>query len=105
MVFYNFSSSFKIVGNSYKTLNLNISAFRQNIKKLISNFGVILVRIMHAKFHLSLFNGVEGELGDRRTQDITPDPYTKSLNSSLTCFACLGGITPNHLGNQLNPSL
>jgi len=45
----------------YVTLNLNISAFRQNIKYLIGNFGAIHVGIMHAKFQASSFAGVGEE--------------------------------------------
>jgi len=61
----------------YITLNLNISASRQNIKNLISNFGAIHVGIKRAKFQASSFTGVGGEWGDGGTCDITPDPYTK----------------------------
>jgi len=85
------------------TLNLNISASRQNIKNLIGNFGDIHVGIMHAKFQASSkvweenevasFTSVGGEWGGEHTQDITPDSYTKFLNSPL-CFAS-GGIIPN----------
>jgi len=38
-------------------LNLNISTSRQSIK----NFGGIHVRVVHAKFQASSFNGVGGE--------------------------------------------
>jgi len=58
------------------TLNLNISASRQNTKHLIGNFGAIHVVIVHAKFKASSFTGVGGEWDDRRTCDIMPDPYT-----------------------------
>jgi len=44
----------------YITLNLNISASRQKIKKLVGNFGAIHVRIMHANFQVSSFTGVGG---------------------------------------------
>jgi len=47
----------------YKTLNLNISASKQNIKNLICNFGAVYVRIMHAYFQASSFTGVGGEWG------------------------------------------
>jgi len=67
----------------YITLNLNISAFRQNIKNLISNFEAIHVGIMHAKFQASCFTGVGWEWGDGSTRDVNPDPYTKFLNSPL----------------------
>jgi len=66
-----------------KTLNLNISASRQNIKNLIGNFGAIHVGKMHAKFQASSFTGVGGEWGDGCTPDITLDPYTKFLDSPL----------------------
>jgi len=65
------------------TLNLNISASRQNIKKMICNFGAIHVGIMQAKFQASSFTRVGGEYGDRCTRDIMPDPCTKFLNSPL----------------------
>jgi len=68
------------------TLSLNISASRQKIKNLISNFVAIHVAIMHAKFQASCFTGVGEEWGDRRMLDVMPDPYTKFLNSHL-CFA------------------
>jgi len=42
-------------------LNLNISTSRQNIKKLICNFGAIRVRIMHSNFQASSFTSVGGE--------------------------------------------
>jgi len=45
----------------YITLNLNISAFRQNIENPIGNFGTIHVGIMYAKFQASSFTGVGGE--------------------------------------------
>jgi len=45
----------------YITFNLKISASRQNIKNLISNFGAIYVGIMHDKFQASSFTGVGGE--------------------------------------------
>jgi len=61
------------------TLNLNISASRQNIKNLISNFGAIHVRILLGKFQASSFTGVGGEWGD--TWDVTYNPFTKFLNS------------------------
>jgi len=67
----------------YITFNLKISASRQNIKNLISNFGAIYVGIMHDKFQASSFTGVGGEWGGRCTRDVTPDPYTKFLNSLL----------------------
>jgi len=51
----------------YITLNLNISAARQNIKKLDDNFWAIHVRTMLANFQASSFTGVEGEWGVRRT--------------------------------------
>jgi len=54
-------------GRKYKTLNLNISTSRQNIKNLVSHFRAIHVRIMHAKFQPSSFNGVGVEWGDRQT--------------------------------------
>jgi len=41
----------------YRTLNLNILAFKQNITNLVGNFGAIHMGIMHAKFQLSSFNG------------------------------------------------
>jgi len=43
-----------------KTLNLIFSAYGQNIKNLVGNFGDIYVRIMHANFHLSSIKGIEG---------------------------------------------
>jgi len=43
------------------TLNLNISASKQNTKNLIDNFGAIHVGIMHAKFQASRFTGLGGE--------------------------------------------
>jgi len=49
-------------------LNLNVSAFRQNIKNLVGNFGAINVGNMHASFQPSSFNGVGGEeVTERRT--------------------------------------
>jgi len=71
------------------TLNLDISASRQNIKNLISNFGAIHVGIMHAKFQAFSFTGVGGEWGDRLMHDITPDLYTKFLNSPFPSHALL----------------
>jgi len=61
MLFYKLFSSFKIMGAIKKTLDLNISACRQNIKNLIGNFGAIRVRIMNANFQASNFIGVGGE--------------------------------------------
>jgi len=61
------------------TLKLNISASGQNIKNLVGNFGAIRVRIMYGKFQASNFTSVGGELGDIRTRDVTPDPYSKFL--------------------------
>jgi len=50
---------------------------------MICNFGAIHVRIMHANFQAPSFTDEGGEWGDGPTQDLTPDPYTKYLNSSL----------------------
>jgi len=65
MLFYKLFSSFKTVGAikdvNYKTLNINILTFRQNIKNLVGNFRAINVRIMHAKLNPSSFNGMGGE--------------------------------------------
>jgi len=58
------------------TLNLNISASRQNITNLVRNIGAIYVENMHAKFQASSFTSVGGEWGD-----VWPGPYTKFLNS------------------------
>jgi len=49
------------MGAIKKTLNLNISACRQNIKNLIGNFGAIHVRIMLVNFQASSFTVVGGE--------------------------------------------
>jgi len=68
----------------YINLNLNVSTYRQNIKNLIANFGVIHVGIMHAKFQTFSFSCEGGEWGDRHMRDVTPDPYTK-FHPSL-CF-------------------
>jgi len=46
--FYSFLGPYILI--HYTTLNLKISASRQNIKNLVSNFGTIHVRNMHAKF-------------------------------------------------------
>jgi len=48
-----------------KTLTLNISTSRQNIKNLVGNFGAIHVRIMDANFQAFNFTGMGGG-GDRR---------------------------------------
>jgi len=45
----------------YITLNLNISACRQNVKNLIGKFAAIYVGIMLAKFQVSSFTEVGGE--------------------------------------------
>jgi len=42
----------------YITLNLNISASRQDIKILLARFWAIYVRILHDKFQLSSFKTV-----------------------------------------------
>jgi len=65
----------------YITLNLNISAPRQNIKNLEHRFWAIYVRIMLAIFQPSSFKTVGGDRGDIQTRDVTPHPYTKFLNS------------------------
>jgi len=67
MLFYKLFSSFEIMGTYFKTLSLNISASRQNIKNLSSDFGAIHVRIMHADFQAPSFNDMGGEWGDRQT--------------------------------------
>jgi len=91
---YNFKVYLGLI--HYETLNLNISASRQNIKNLVNNFGVIHVRIMHANFQVSSFTGVGGGgVGDRRkdgqgtSRCFWPDPYTEFLNSP---FASEGKI-------------
>jgi len=48
--FINFSLALKLWERKYKTLNLNISTFSQNIKNLIDNFGAIYVENVHPKF-------------------------------------------------------
>jgi len=47
----------------------------------MGNFGCIHAGIMHPNFQASSFTGVGGELGDRRMREVTPQPYTKFLNS------------------------
>jgi len=54
----------------YKTLNLNISASKQNIKNLIDSFRAIPVRSTHANFQASSSTGVGEECGDRPTRDV-----------------------------------
>jgi len=51
-------------------LNLNISASRQSIKNLDSDFWAISVGYMHATFQASSFSGVQGEWGDRWTRNV-----------------------------------
>jgi len=72
MLFYKLFSSFEIIGaikDSYKfkTLNLNTSASRQNIKNLVGNFEAIYVGNMIANFQVSSFTSEGGEWGDRQT--------------------------------------
>jgi len=51
----------------YKTLNITFSAFKQNIKNLLGNFGAIHVGIMHAKFQPSVVDGVGERMGGCQT--------------------------------------
>jgi len=51
----------------YITLNLNISASRQNIKNLGGNFESLNVGNIHAKFQPLSFTGMGGGGGDRWT--------------------------------------
>jgi len=73
----------------YRTLSLNISASRQNIKNLVGIFGAIYVRIMHANFQAFSSTGVGEGGGDRRKDGhgtsghFWLNPYTKFLNSPL----------------------
>jgi len=46
-------------------------------QNLVSNFGAILVGIMHANFQASSFTGVGGGGVDGQTRNVMPDPYTK----------------------------
>jgi len=63
-------------------LNLKISASRQNIKNLISNFGAIhMWGLCMPTFRLLASLG--GEWGDRHTCGVTPDPCTNFLNFPL----------------------
>jgi len=48
----------------YRTLNLNISASRKDIKILLDRFCAPYMMITHAKFRLSSYKTVEGERGD-----------------------------------------
>jgi len=50
--------------NHYITLNFDISASKQSIKKLDSTFGVIHVRVTHAHFKASSSTGMGGVGGD-----------------------------------------
>jgi len=65
VLFYKLFSSFKIIraikDRNIKTLNLNISTYRQNVKNLDRRFEAIHVRIMHANFQASSFNCVGGK--------------------------------------------
>jgi len=47
--------------SKYKTLNLNISASRQNIKNLVGNFLAIYVGILHGNIQTYSFPGVGRE--------------------------------------------
>jgi len=69
-------------------LNLNISASKQNIKKKISNFGAIRVRIMHANFQASSFTGVGGEWTDRRFHTECQVILNRSLYKISKLFPC-----------------
>jgi len=51
------------------------------MKNLIGSFRAIYVVIVYAKLQASSFTGVGGEWGDGHMRDVTPDPYTKFLNS------------------------
>jgi len=76
-------------------LNLNISASRQNIKNLVSNFGAIYVRIMHANFQASRFIGVGGEYGER-WMDTGPHKFVPNVpNPGAKSSAHLGQICQN----------
>jgi len=55
---------------------------------------------MHANFQASSFTCVGGEWSDGHMCDITPDPYTKFLNSP---FALVGINNPFQLYNWSLP--
>jgi len=74
------------------TLNLNISASRQNVKNLIDYFGAIHVGIIHAKFQASSFTSVRRKWGDVRRRDVMPNPYTKFPNSPLRFARFASGV-------------
>jgi len=78
-------------------MNLNISASRQNIKFLVSNFGAFYVGNMHTKFQLS---SSTGKGGDMRKLNVSPEAYTKISNYSLTGFTHLGEITRTYFFKQ-----
>jgi len=61
-------------------LNLNISASIQNIKNLVSDFGAIYVRIMHASFQASSFMGAAREWGDGRL-GIGPHKFVRNVSN------------------------
>jgi len=65
---------------NYITLNLNISAYGQDIKNLAGRFWATNIMIIPVKFQLSSSTGIGRKWGDRLTRDITPfshDPYIK----------------------------
>jgi len=65
-LFYNFFSSFKIMG-TIKDINKYLGLYRQNIKNLVFNFWAIHVGNIHANFQVSSFAGVrESEVTDGR---------------------------------------
>jgi len=70
-------------------LNLNISAFRQNIKNLVGNFWAIYVRNMHANFQVSGSIGVGREWGDMQ-HDVKPFLAWSLYKNSKLPLALLG---------------
>jgi len=56
----------------YITLNLNISAPRQDNKNLLGKFWATNMMLTPAKFQPSSSIGMGGQRGDRRTCDVTP---------------------------------
>jgi len=85
-------------------LNLNISASRQNIKNLDSNFEAIHVRIIPANFQASSFTGVGGEWGDRRTDMWRQAFLHRSLYKifiNLPLHLALGGIIKSRSANRV----
>jgi len=95
MLFNKLFFNFKVKG---AIRDVNISAFRQNRKKLIGNFGAIHVRIMHANFQASSLRRMRRQMNAHGMSIEFLNRFLYKISKLLPCFA-QDGLLKGNLGS------